>query len=86
MSLWLEDFIGTQGMLIAGNPLFIGILVLAFFTALVLVRRSNLEVRVLAIGGGFLLALAFFPSWLIVLFAMGLAIVMYLAIIRLITR
>lgn len=83
---FLEDFIGSQASVIVGNPVFIGLLILAFFGALVLLRDVRLEVKILGIGGGFILALAFLPNWLAVLFGLGGALIIYLALMKVITR
>jgi hypothetical protein len=84
--MYLEDFLGSQATQIAGSPIFIGLLVLAFFSALVLLRDVRLEVKVLGIGGGSILALAFLPSWSAILLGLGGALVLYLALMKVVSR
>lgn len=86
MSNYLENFLGTQATTITGNPLFTGLLILAFFSTFVLLKDTKLELKILGIGGGFILALLFLPTWLIILFGIGSAVVIYLAIMKVLNR
>lgn len=75
----LEDLMFQGAMDIVGDPVFLGILVMAFFFGFVMFQGLRFEAKAMFIIGGSLLAIAFIPV-LAVIIGFGVGILVYLAL------
>lgn len=81
----LENIFYEGAMQIAGDPVFIGFLVIIFFGAIVLVQNTRLDGKLVVLIPAMLLAIAFIPA-IFLLFALVLAVILYLAFTKLTNR
>jgi hypothetical protein len=76
-----------QGALTAvGDPVFIGFLVFGFFFGFVVMQGQNLPGKTLVLVPAAILALAFLPSWVYIIFGVFLGFILSLALGKLIAR
>jgi len=57
----LESMIADQAMAAAGNPIFLGLLLLGTFLGIAIVQNTRLDVKVFAFTGGAILAACYMP-------------------------
>ena len=81
-----EDIIYQGAVYTVGDPMWIGLLVFAFFTGFVLLQNIPTSAKVMVLAGAALLALAFMPTWIVVLVGLALAAILYLGVMRWINR
>jgi len=75
-----------NGMLaIFGNPLYIGLMVIIFFVGFVVLQNQPTSSKVGITAAAALLAAAFVP-WLAIIVGIGVGFVLYLGLMRLLTR
>lgn len=82
MALFLESFIGNSMGQILGIPEIAGILVLAFFTIIVLVQGTRLDGKLCIVIPAVFLASAFI-SWIIIPIGVFLGFILWFAFKRL---
>jgi hypothetical protein len=77
----LEEIIYTSGMQIAGDPVYLGLLVLGFFFGFVLLQGVRTDVKVLVMIPALFLATGFIP-WLYLVIIVIAGVIFYLGISR----
>jgi prepilin signal peptidase PulO-like enzyme (type II secretory pathway) len=82
----LEEIINEGFMDVFGNPIFLGLFLIGFFVALVFITRQRLDMALLILIPAFILGMAFIPSDLVILVAIGVAVIVYLAIMKFMNR
>ena len=82
----LEEIINEGFMDIFGNPIFIGLFVIGFFVALIFITRQRLDMALLILIPAFIIGMAFMPTELVLLVALGVAVIVYLAIMKFMNR
>jgi hypothetical protein len=76
-----------QGALTAvGDPIFIGFLVFGFFFGFVVMQGQNFAGKMLILTPAGILALAFFPSYIVLMFGLILGYILSLALNKLLAR
>lgn len=81
----LEELIYNASLNAVGNPVYLGILVLAFFGAFVMLQGGRTDLKIGVLSVAFLLASAFIP-WLGLIISLIIGGVIYLALHRLTQR
>jgi len=77
-----EDIIYQGAVYTVGDPMFIGLLVFIFFAGFVMLQNIPTSAKVLVLAGASILALAFMPTWIIVLVGLVMAGLLYLGVMR----
>lgn len=73
----LETIMADGFMQVVGDPLFLGIIILGFFGALAMIQGTKLDGKLVIIVPAFILALSFFPPFIVLLFALALAVILF---------
>ncbi len=81
----LEELIYTTSLNTVGDPVYLGILIMAFFGVFVMLQGGRTDLKVGVITAAFLLASAFIP-WLGLMIGLIIGGVIYLALHRLTQR
>ena len=82
MALFLENFTGDLITQMIGSPEIVGILVLAFFTIIVLVQGTRLDGKLCIVVPAVFLAAAFI-SWIVIPIGVFLGFILWFAFKRL---
>lgn len=75
-----EAIISQGFMSIIGDPLVFGLLIIGFFGAFVMLQGQRLDGMVLVLVPAFILSAMFLPTWVLALFGIACAILLYTAI------
>lgn len=78
----LEEILAEGFLSVVGDPLFLGLILLGFFGALVFVQGTRLDGKLVVIVPVLLMSLLFLPPWLAIAFAIGMGVVVYLALTK----
>jgi hypothetical protein len=82
----LEQAIYEGALTAVGDPIFLGFLVFGFFLGFVVLQGQNLTGKMVILVPAGILALAFMPNWVSILFGLVCGGILYLAINKFITR
>lgn len=77
----LETVFGNGFLSILGSPMFEGMGVIAFFTALVMLYPTHPALKILAFFGGCILAVPFF-GWSVLILGFGMGTIIWFAVRR----
>jgi len=82
----IEQIFYEGAMSTVGDPIYIGILVIGFFAACVMFQGQRLDGIILMMIFAFFLAGAFMPIWLLTIGIFAFAFIIFIGLMRLITR
>lgn len=82
----IEQQIYEGALSMVGDPIFLGFLVFGFFLGFAIMQGQKFAGMMLILTPAGILALAFFPSYVTLLFALVLGFILALAINKLISR
>jgi len=77
-----EEMMYNGAVWTVGDPMFLGLLVFVFFAGFVMLQNIPTSAKVLVLAGASILALAFMPTWIIILVGLALAGLLYLGVMR----
>jgi len=81
----IEDYVGSAMQDLTGDPIYSGLLILAFFMALVFMRNFRLDAKIAILFPASVLAMAFIPMLKLIVVFVGTAI-LYMGYGKLINR
>jgi hypothetical protein len=81
----IENTVATGMLSLVGDPIFLGFFVAIFFAAFVMLQGLRLDGKLLGIGAGLILAAAFIPGFIIII-GLGMAFILYKALMKLIGK
>lgn len=82
----LEQYIYEGALQAVGDPILLGLLVFGFFIGFVTLQGQRLEGKMAILAPAVFLALAFLPSVVTVLVGLVFGFILYLALMRLLSR
>jgi hypothetical protein len=81
----LENWFGDNTQYIVGEPFVAGIIFIGFFVGFLFIQNVGLDAKVAILIPALLLSMIFIP-WLAVLLALGVGVVVYLALTKFTNR
>lgn len=81
-----EQLIYEGALSVAGDPIFIGLLVFGFFLGFALLQGQKFAGFMLILVPGAILAIAFMPNYVVIILGLILGVILALALNKLITR
>lgn len=69
-----------------GDPMILGLIVFVFFAGFVMLQNIPQTAKIVILSGAGILALAFMPTWVIIIFGLIAAVIVYFGLMRVTTK